>query len=159
MPKSLHHPWSRPHPLLHFLLACLGVEVKDLFYFDPYVTSVRLSFSPRYFGGYYSPKREKNYLEKWDPLHVTTRKMTLNLKQREPSFSSDGKGSVKSSRWDEWAQRAKIAPKMLLQTFRSPLFSQQKQSFWLLSPSNMVQIHHPYVLNGMILKQGKRKIS
>ena len=36
---------------------------------------------------------------------------------------------------------------------RSPLFSQQKQSFWLLSPSNMVQIHHPYVLNGMILKQ------
>ena len=31
---------------------------------------------------------------------------------------------------------------MLLQTFRSPLFSQQKQSFWLLSPSNMVQIHH-----------------
>ena len=113
MPKSLHHPWSRPHPLLHFLLACLGVEVKDLFYFDPYVTSVRLSFSPRYFGGYYSPKREKNYLEKWDPLHVTTRKMTLDLKQREPSFSSDGKGSVKSSRWDEWAQRAKIAPKML----------------------------------------------
>ena len=56
--------------------------------------------------------------------------------------SSDEKGPVKSSRWDEWAQRAKIAPKMLLQTFRSPLFSQQKQSFWLLSPSNMVQIHH-----------------
>ena len=56
--------------------------------------------------------------------------------------SSDEKGTVKSSRWDEWAQRAKIAPKMLLQTFRSPLFSQQKQSFWLLSPSNMVQIHH-----------------
>ena len=109
---------TAPAPSTHFSFA---LEVlKDLFYFaqiDPYVTSVRLSFSPRYFFvGYYSEKREKNYLEKWDPLHVTTRKMTsipLDLKQREPSFRPDGKGSVKSSRWDEWAQRAKIAPKML----------------------------------------------
>ena len=73
-------------PTPFYIFPGLGVEeVKDLFYFDPYVTSVRLSFSPRYFGGYYSQKGRKNYLEKWDPLHVTTRKMTsipLDLKQR-----------------------------------------------------------------------------
>ena len=51
------------------------------------------------------------------------------------------------------AQRAKIAPKMLSNIAShlrkedgvlalSPLFSQQKQSFWILSLSNMVQIHH-----------------
>ena len=89
MPKSFHHQWSQPHPLLLIHFPCFGdgggkeeeEVLKDLFYFaqiDPYVTSVRLSFSPRYFFvGYYSEKREKNYLEKWDPLHLQNTSLNL----------------------------------------------------------------------------------
>ena len=94
MPRSLHHQWSQPHPLLLIHFPCFGdgggkeeEVLKDLFYFaqiDPYVTSVRLSFSPRYFFvGYYSEKREKNYLEKWDPLHL--QKISLKMYKSEES--------------------------------------------------------------------------
>ena len=43
--------------------------------------------------------------------------------------SSDEKGTVKSSRWDEWAQRAKIAPKMLLLFAEAPFLANKSNHF------------------------------
>ena len=115
MPKSLHHPWSRPHPLLHFSWLGSRRSKRSFLLRDPYVTSVRLSFSPRCFGGYCSEKGRKTIwrngnLSMWQLVKWRSFCWTWSS---EPSFRPDGKGSVKSSRWDEWAQRAKIAPKML----------------------------------------------